>query len=375
MKFQALLVSTDAPAAAVLTPILGGFGLGVECCPYAVASQRLSQQKFDALLVDFDEPGPATTLLQNCGDLSRRGTITIALLSDRSKVRTIFSAGANFILYKPILPAQAEASLRAATALIRRERRRSVRVPVQVGVRLQVKDGPALDGILLDLSEDGLEVLSARPLFPSNALAVEFCLPEAKPQLKVQGEVAWAIPNGQSGVRFSDLSQEQYAALRAWVALRASRLPPEEPEQVTSCQLTDLSLGGCYMKTESPFPERSGVVLCLKAEQLEAQVQGMVRVMHPAFGMGVEFASSTEEERKLVRGFIEFLISRRHLTPELTVSPGNLPVSCDSLQSPSPGEESEFEDPLLDLLRNHDSLSQETFLEELQKQRSVPVEA
>lgn len=372
MKFQALLVSTDASAAAVLTPVLGGYGLGLECCPYEAAAHRLSEQKFDALLVDFDEYSRATALLEKAGDISSRGTVTIALLSDRTRLRQILGAGANFVLYKPILMEQAQAGLRAATALIRRERRRSVRVPVQVGVRLQVKDGAALDGILLDLSQDGLEVLSSKPLHPSAPLAVEFLLPEARPQLKMQGEVAWAIPNGQSGVRFTGLSAEQCTALKAWVAARARRLPPDEPEQVMMCQLTDISLGGCYMKTDSPFPERFGIVLSLKAEDLELELQGMVRVMHPGFGMGVEFASGTREERAALWQFIEYLSRRSQITPHLTVSPGGFPMSTDSPDVDLADANGEFDDPLLELLRNHESFHQEDFLLELQRQRNAP---
>jgi len=52
-----------------------------------------------------------------------------------------FGAGANFVLYKPISVSQAQASLRAATALLKRERRRAFRVPVQVPVRSECRMG------------------------------------------------------------------------------------------------------------------------------------------------------------------------------------------------------------------------------------------
>ena len=124
MTFQALLVSKDEEAIAVLNPVLAGFELNVQSCGYPEAMVRISEQKYDAVLVDFDDPHSAALLLQNVSSIGN-GVVTVALLSDKAKVRNVFGAGANFVLYKPISEPQAQASLRAATALIKRERRRA----------------------------------------------------------------------------------------------------------------------------------------------------------------------------------------------------------------------------------------------------------
>lgn len=367
MTFQALLVCKDEDIAAILTPVLSGFGVGVECCNYPEAMVRLSEQRFDAIVVDFDDPHSAALILQNAYQASpRKNAVTVALLSDRSKVRNVFGAGANFVLYKPISQEPAQASLRAATALIKRERRRSFRVPIQVPVQLRVQNGPEMEGILLDLSEDGLDVLAAQPLCPSATINARFSLPDASDALEVHGEVAWANPNGQSGVRFVDLSENLRNTLKAWVAANAPELPPEDPEPVSQCTLTDLSLGGCYVKTESPFPERSGIVLSLRVDDMEVSVEGIVRIMHPEFGMGIEFASRTSDQRDHVGQFIEALTSRPGVTPELSVTPRSL-AALDA-GSATAGEE--IEDPLLDLLLHHDGMSQEDFLEALRQQRN-----
>jgi CheY-like chemotaxis protein len=371
MMFQALLVSTDDEAAAVLKPVLSGFGLSLHCCGHAEAIRELTEQKFDAVLVDFDDVQRAVLVLQNaCLASPRSGVVTVALLRDRTQVRSAFGAGAHFVLYKPISPAQAQASLQAATILIKRERRRSLRVPVQVPVQLRVQNGLQVEGILLDLSEDGVEVLASQPLCPSASLNLQFILPDGATRIDARGEVAWANPNGQCGVRFVGLSQNLRACLRDWVTVNVQKLPPEELTAMAPCKLTDLSTGGCYVETASPFPERSGVVLRLKAAAMEVQAQGMVRVMHPGSGMGVEFASRTPRERDEAATFIKFLLSFPGTSPELTITPSALAAGMD-LVNPAPPAAEEFEDPLLDLLRNHESLSQEDFLQELRKQRGL----
>jgi CheY-like chemotaxis protein len=370
MTFQSLLVSKDDQASDVLTPVLAGFGLGVQCCGYPDALCRLTEQKFDAVIVDYDDPHSAALVLQNaCQSSAGHNPVTVALLGDKTRVRHVFGAGANFVLYKPITQQQAEASLRAATALMKRERRRSFRVPVQLPVKLRVADGPEMEGILLDLSEDGLDVLAAKPLCPAAIINARFSLPDQIAELDLRGEVAWANPNGESGVRYIDIADNVRQTLKTWVVANAAEFLPEDPEPVSECKLTDLSLGGCYVETESPFPERSGIILCLKAEDLEVQAEGMVRVMHPEHGMGIEFASGTVEQREQVGSFIGFLTSRPGTQPQLLITPRALAASNDE-DYRHDKKSDEPEDLLLDLLNRADSLNQEQFLTELRQQRN-----
>ena len=370
MTFQSLLVCKDEQATDALTSVLAGFGLGVQCCGYPDALCRLTEQKFDAVIVDYDDPHSAALVLQNAYQASTgSNTVTVALLNDKTKVRHVFGAGANFVLYKPISQQQAEASLRAAIALMKRERRRSFRVPVQLAVKLHVENGAEMEGILLDLSEDGLDVLAAQPLCPSARISAQFTLPDQSGEIEIRGEVAWANPNGESGVRYVDLPENVRQTLREWVLTTAAEILPEDPEPVSECKLTDLSLGGCYVETESPFPERSGIVLCLKAAGMEVQAEGMVRVMHPEFGMGLEFASGTEEQREQVGNFINFLTSRPGTVPQLLITPRALAAGNeeDYRKGKATGE---AEDLLLELLNRAESLSQDEFLRELRQQRS-----
>ena len=163
MTLQALLVSKDDDAADVLSRVLAGFGVAVErFSETEIALQRLGEQRFDTLIVDFDQPDSARHLLQTLPQSKPGALITMALLSDESKVREILRSGAKFILHKPVAAEQAAATLRAAASLLRRERRRSYRVPVQAPVQLSVPGGEQIEGILLDLSQTGMDVLAAQ---------------------------------------------------------------------------------------------------------------------------------------------------------------------------------------------------------------------
>ena len=369
MTFHALLVSKDDEAAAVLNSVLSGFAIACARCGYPEAICQLGEQRFDAVVVDFDDPHSAALVLQNLQQSSSANhAVTITLLSDEAKLRSVLAQGAHFVLYKPLTPLQAEVSLRPASALIKRERRASCRVPLQLPIRLKPQDLPDIEGILLDLSETGMDILAAQPLCPAAQISARFMLPDGKTELSVHGEITRANPNGESGVRFMELSDNTRAVLKSWIAANVPELPPPDIEPIVQCKLTDLSLGACYIETESPFPENSGIQLCIKAGETDMQVEGLVRVMHPGFGMGIEFA--TAEQRSQVEQFIAVLASHPGTTPDLQILPVALVSSSTSDNSSAPGE-----DALLDLLRQHGSITQDKFLEELHSQRGAATPA
>ena len=368
MAFRALLVSRDDQATEIVAPVLSSFGLAVQHREPSDAVRLVTEQKFEAVLVDFDDPHTASAILEKIsGARFQHNTATVALLSDKGQVRRVFGAGANFVLYKPVSDDEADSTLRSAIALILRERRNSYRVSVQVPVKLRVEGNTGrmkVEGILLDFSETGMDVLSQQPLYASARLSARLMLPDFPSEIDLQGEVAWANPNGESGVRFLDLSDKLRAALRTWVIDHSQDFEPQAPGPVHNGKLTDLSPGGCYLQTASPFPEGTWLSIALRAEGAELQLPGTVLVMHPAHGMGIEFASSNVRRVQLEK-FIHLLSSRPGIEPEISISL-NPHLSLPS-EPAQPGND--VDDPLLNLLRGHERFSEERFIAELRKQR------
>jgi len=144
-----------------------------------------------------------------------------------------------------------------------------------------------------------------------------------------------------------------------------------DDEAVPRCKLTDLSLGGCYVETDAPFPERALIDFCLKTNELEVHTEGMVRVVHPGVGMGIEFPSRTPEQRAQVGNVIDFLRNSPGSMPELIISPRALIADLTQFEAlEKSASADELEDPLLELLRRGASLQQDDFLAELQQQRN-----
>jgi CheY-like chemotaxis protein len=373
MILQTLLMSKDDLTAETLIQVLVQFGVAVDRSNAAdVALSRLAEERFDLVIVDFDDPDAASQLLEGCRGLAcadRNPPVTVALLPDASKIRSILGAGAHFILTKPVANEQAQNTFRAATALLRRERRQSARIAVQAPISLAVNGATPVEGILLDLSMGGMDVLAAKPLPATTITHVSFELPDCPGVIEGSAEVAWSTANGQTGLRFLDMDVPTRESMGEWLGARAHEALPEEPDEVSPCKLTDLSLGGCYVQTESPFPQSSTVDLCLRAAGMEIHTEGLVRVMHPQHGMGIEFPARTEEQRKSVGEFIAFLTGQPGADPQLETSPRSLVANSVDLD-PKSTTETDVEDPLLELLRTGNTLEEEAFLTELHRQRT-----
>jgi CheY-like chemotaxis protein len=373
MNVQALLVSRDDSAADVLGKVLPSFGIVLDrSSDLETTLARIQQQKFDALILDFDDPEAAENVLQQAHKLGT-APLSVALVADSGKVRQILNGGAHFVLYKPVTEEAARAGLRAAAALLSRERRRAFRVPVQAPVEITLPDTRKIDGILLDLSETGMDVLTAEPQAAGALLSCKFQLADGTVEVEGHGQVAWANPNGQTGVHFLDIPEEAWTKMKAWLKTAAASTGADPDESVPHCKLTDLSLGGCYVQTDAPFPERALVDLCLRTNEMEVHTEGMVRVAHPGHGMGVEFPSRTAEQRAQVGNLISFLQSSPNAAPELSISPKALVADLTQFEPAdkhAQEAQDELEDPLLELLRRGDGLQQDDFLAELQNQRN-----
>jgi hypothetical protein len=110
----------------------------------------------------------------------------------------------------------------------------------------------------------------------------------------------------------------------------------------------------------------------MKVRNLQLQIEGIVRLMHPGAGMGVEFTQHTEAQRARVQEFIQALVNAAGAIPDLQVRPDAIDSAA---QFSSESLARELEDPLLVLFHTRTDLSPEDFHAELRKQRGAPEEA
>jgi len=391
MNLKTLLLSSDDKTVRVLRRVLSDLEIEIEhCAAPDEAMRRITRQRFEAIIVDGANTEDATSVFRGAkASPVNKQALAIVLVESEVGLKGGFGMGAHFVLHKPLAVERAKASFRAVRALMKRERRSQMRIPIQIPVECYGKSSYTAKTI--DLCEGGMAIKFSGPVPKESSLRFSLQLPGLPQKLDIHGELAWEGSGDQAGVRFKDATDEQRCALRQWLGSQLSE-PDDQDDPPVNCRLTDLSLGGCYLTTNSPFPRATRVTLSTKVADVEMRAEGVVLVAHPEFGMGVEFFQITEEQRNRVRRMIATLRAGGGKSPEVHVIPDGMdrsapdsavsghiavtrspaPVgaepSASSYQAAAPGA-ARSEDALVDLFRQKFQIPVDSFLEQMREQR------
>jgi CheY-like chemotaxis protein len=225
MQLNALLMCREHESLRMLVGALDELGIDEEVCTSEPeAMQLLALGYYSALVVDFDLPGAAQVVhLAHLAPAKRR-PVVFALIGEHTDIGSTYQAGANFVLYKPLVREQMERSLRAGQAFIRPDRRKSRRQKTESLVYLRFGDVCPVPALVLEISEDGLSVQASEPL-PAAELPLRFILPGTSCMIEGSGEVTWADDTGRGGIFFTQLTPSARRQLKAWLAKRDKKKP------------------------------------------------------------------------------------------------------------------------------------------------------
>ena len=222
----------DEAAAQVLRGVCEELSIGVESCPdFARASIRLAQDRFDLVIVDGQSNADVIALLRDTR-MSRTNdaTLAVAVVAGQENIREMFSLGVNFVLYKPVAEDRALSTLRAARAVMRKEKRKRGRAPVHTHATVDYADVQQEKATLINLAEDGMSVQFGKKLPPTSKVYFQFRLPGQSASVRLSGQVIWQDWKGRAGVSFVDVPK---TSRRLVMDFLDATLPREaQPEQL-----------------------------------------------------------------------------------------------------------------------------------------------
>ena len=241
MTLSALLVCVDEAAAQVLRRVLEELSIRVESCPdFARAAMRLAQERFDVVIVDGESNAGVISLLRETR-LSRMNdaTLAVAVVPGQDAIRELFSLGVNFVIYKPVAYERALSSLRAARAVMRKEKRKSARATVHAHATVDYANVQQEKATLVDLAQNGMAVRFGKKLPPTSKVYFQFRLPQQSTSIRLSGQVVWQDWNGRAGVQFVDVPKTSRRLLTEF--LDAS-LPAESAQGEFGDQFDDVTV-------------------------------------------------------------------------------------------------------------------------------------
>jgi DNA-binding NarL/FixJ family response regulator len=231
MTLSALLVCVDEAAAQVLRRGLEELSIRAEFCPdFLRGAIRLAQDRFDVVIVDGTSNAEVITLLRDTrASRTDDGTLAVAVVSGQESIREMFSLGVNFVLYKPVEYDRALSSLRAARAVMRKEKRKNARASVHAHATVDYADVQQDKATLVDLAQQGMSVRFGKKIPPSGKVYFQFQLPGQSGSVRLSGQVVWQDWNGRAGIQFVDVPKTSRRLITDFLS---ANLPNEsEPDR------------------------------------------------------------------------------------------------------------------------------------------------
>lgn len=235
MTLSALLVCNDDAAIGVLHRVLEELKIRVETCEdFTRAGIRSAQQRFDVIIVDGKSAHEVLALLRETR-VSRLNdaTLAVAVVPSQESIRELFSLGVNFVLYKPVSYERALSSLRAARAVMRKEKRKNARASVHTHATVDYANVEQDKATLIDLAQDGMSVLFGKKLPPTSKVYFQFKLPEQSASVRLSGQLVWQDWNGRGGVQFLDVPKASRRLLEQFLGANLPNQKTPEFSDVT----------------------------------------------------------------------------------------------------------------------------------------------
>lgn len=199
VELEFVLVSSDY---ATMNAVSGGvkkYGAKFILVPTAEAARDcLNRRKIDGIFVDLEVPGALGVLEAIRKGTSNSKAVIFGCVTDSKDYTDTLSAGANFLLRKPLHEDSVALHITIAKELLERERRRYFRHAVHLPVILN--DGDVEQHArITNLSEAGMAVRTAKALRHSSVIDFEFDL-KLGASVSGKGQVAWINTEGMAGI-------------------------------------------------------------------------------------------------------------------------------------------------------------------------------
>ncbi|MBV9182336.1 MAG: hypothetical protein JO356_13580 [Acidobacteria bacterium] len=230
MRMNTLVMSRNAGAIQVLVAAFAE--LGIEYRVLLSASETietLASGRHSALIVDFDLPQVLEVVKVARTLASRRRPVLFGMIGNKFSIESVFQAGANFVLYKPLDIRQIRHTFRLAQGVIAIDRRGTTRRAIETLAYLDLPQG-TIPALIYELTGEGLSLQAGEPLIPLRAVRMRFLLPAPTTQVvHARGDIVWADKAGRAGLFFSHIPAGCRRDLDSWLRKHSARMSQPPP--------------------------------------------------------------------------------------------------------------------------------------------------
>lgn len=219
-RMRALVVCRSPEVTAIFSELFREICIQVEKCSSASqALSLLSSQKFEALVLDFDDvANSCTEIASSVREIRPNQAITVfAIASEEDQREAAKAVGSSYVIEQPLEPEQIRNLLRTAYGRMLRSSQAYFRFNIELPVSVARPGAAVLQCTTINLSQNGMAINTPQPLQPGEQLHLVFALPNSDLVMTAEGTVIWDDGHGKAGIRFEGSTASVRARYFEWL--------------------------------------------------------------------------------------------------------------------------------------------------------------
>lgn len=218
-RMKALILCRDPETAGIFSQLFREVGIEPQQCDSgSQAIDELMSDKFEALVLDFDNFPECTDIAKIVREIRPNHAAQVfALVSVDQATTTALSSGSTFVLRRPPAPSQIRSLVQTVYGRMLRNSQAYFRLNCEFTVSIARASGPLLKCTTINISQNGMAVITPGDLRPGESLHLVFVIPHTDIVVGAEGTVIWADGHGKAGIRFECSSAPAQARFIEWL--------------------------------------------------------------------------------------------------------------------------------------------------------------
>jgi len=218
-KMKALLLCHDPETVRIVSHLFREVGVETQTCESeSHALTRLTSGKFEALVVDYDELTKWPEVVKNVCALRPNQDLSLFAIASEGRAKTAASSLDNaLVIERPFILSDMRSLLRTVYGRMIRSSETYFRMNVDILVYLARASGVVLQCSTLNISQNGMAVITPISLDIGEVLNLMFSIPHKDVVVSAEGTVIWDDARAKAGIRFECSSARAQARFCEWL--------------------------------------------------------------------------------------------------------------------------------------------------------------
>jgi len=218
-EMKALIVCRDPETIGIFSHLFREVGVQTQTCESeSHVLARLTSSKFEAVMMDFDGLSGCPDVIKSVRAVRPNQDIALFAIASESQTKAAASTLSNtFVIERPLVLSEIRSLLRTLYGRMVRSSQAYFRMNVEIPVSLGRASGPVLQCTTVNVSQNGMAVLTPVSLDSGELLHLVFAIPHTDAVVSAEGTVIWDNGQGKAGIRFECSSASAQTRLIEWL--------------------------------------------------------------------------------------------------------------------------------------------------------------